>query len=120
MKFLIDESSGRAIVDFLRQAGHDVLSVAEESLGSTDLAVVSFAENTGRILVTNDKDFGDLVIRSKARVTGLILLRLQDESRENRVRVIGAVLSQVGDTLMGHLVVASDWHIRIRSLENAV
>jgi predicted nuclease of predicted toxin-antitoxin system len=59
MKFLIDESSGRAIVDFLRQAGHDVVSVAEESLGLPDLAVISFAENSGRILVTNDKDFGD-------------------------------------------------------------
>ncbi|MCX5977544.1 MAG: DUF5615 family PIN-like protein [Coprothermobacterota bacterium] len=117
MKFLIDESSGRAIVDFLRQAGHDVVSVAEESLGLPDLAVISFAENSGRILVTNDKDFGDLIIRSKARLPGLILLRLQDESRENRIRVISAMLSQVGDTLIGHLVVASDWHIRVRPLE---
>ncbi len=68
-------------------------------------------------LVTNDKDFGELVFRSGQAHAGVILLRLHDESPSNRTRVVQAVLQQCGEALPGRFVVATDTHIRVRPVE---
>jgi hypothetical protein len=60
--------------------------------------------------VTNDKDFGELVFRSGQAHGGIVLLRLRDESSDNRVRVMQTVLNQYGEALPGHFVVASESH----------
>ena len=113
MKFLIDESSGRAIVDFLRQAGHDVVSVAEESLGLPDLAVISFAENSGRILVTNDKDFGEMIYRQGHSHCGVVLMRLDNERVSVRIAVIGRLLAQYAGHLRDNFIVVTEDTVRI-------
>lgn len=64
MRFLIDESAGIGVTEYLRTAGHDVLAVAELSPEIDDEIVLAWAVRETRILVTNDKDFGELVFRS--------------------------------------------------------
>ena len=65
MNFLADESVDRPIVDSLRQRGHDVLYVAEMEPGISDDAVLDLANQEGALLLTADKDFGELVFRQR-------------------------------------------------------
>ena len=80
-----------------------------------DSHILARALSEERILVTNDKDFGELVFRRHQGHHGVVLLRLQDESAANRVRVVEAVLAQYADRLVGHFTVATEGGVRIRS-----
>jgi len=114
MKFIIDESTGTAVVEYLRSAGHDVLAIAETMPQATDDDILVRAVGEGRILVTNDKDFGELVFRSGQAHCGVVLLRLHDESAANRVQVVKAVLRRYASRLEGNFTVATEGAVRIR------
>jgi predicted nuclease of predicted toxin-antitoxin system len=115
MRFLVDESAGAAVAEYLRSQGHDVLAVAETMPQAEDAAILATAAAEARIVVTNDKDFGELVFRCGQAHAEVILLRLQVESAANRVRVVEAVLNQCARQLVGNLVVATETHIRIHA-----
>jgi predicted nuclease of predicted toxin-antitoxin system len=112
--FIVDESSGTAVVAYLRSLGHNVLAVAETMPQANDSDILVRAVSEGRILVTNDKDFGDLVFRSGQAHQGVVLLRLHDESPAHRVRVVKSLLEQHGHRLAGHFSVATEAGVRIR------
>jgi predicted nuclease of predicted toxin-antitoxin system len=114
MRFIVDESAGAAVVDYLRIAGHDVLAVAETIPQADDPEILIRAMNERRILITNDKDFGELVFRGGQTHHGVVLLRLHDEKSTNRVRVIKDVVERYADRLPGHFAVATDASVRIR------
>jgi predicted nuclease of predicted toxin-antitoxin system len=114
MRFIIDESAGIAVVQYLRGAGHDVLAVAEATPQIDDSIILAQAVNETRILVTNDKDFGELVYRSRQPHCGIVLFRLQDESAANRVHVMAALLSQYEARLPAHFTVVTEASVRIR------
>lgn len=116
MRFLVDESSGTAIVVYLREAGHDVLAVAETMPGARDTDILARALEENRVLVANDKDFGELVFRSGQGHAGIVLLRLRDESPANRVRVLKAVLERYADRLPGRFAVATESGIRFHNM----
>jgi predicted nuclease of predicted toxin-antitoxin system len=78
MRFLIDECTGPAVAHWLADQGHDVASVYDDDPGIDDADVVAWAADEQRILVTNDKDFGDRVFRDKEIHAGVILLRLDE------------------------------------------
>lgn len=61
MNFVADESCAKPVVLALREAGHDVLSIAEVAPGATDQQVLERALNEKRVLITEDRDFGELV-----------------------------------------------------------
>jgi predicted nuclease of predicted toxin-antitoxin system len=75
MRFLGDESCHAAIVLALREAGHDVVAVSERCPGAADSNVIAIALGETRVLVTEDKDFGQLVHASGADRCGVLLLR---------------------------------------------
>jgi predicted nuclease of predicted toxin-antitoxin system len=114
MRFIVDESSGTAVIQYLRSAGHDVLAIAEEMPQATDYDILIRAAGEGRILVTNDKDFGELVFRSGQAHRGVLLLRLHDESATNRVKMVKAVLVRYASRLEGSFTVATEGAVRIR------
>jgi predicted nuclease of predicted toxin-antitoxin system len=60
VRLLADENVDARVVDFLRAAGHDVAEIRTAHRGGDDRAVLEFANRTRRILLTRDKDFGDL------------------------------------------------------------
>ena len=76
MDFLVDESVDTQVVERLRQDGHDVVSVAETDPGIPDDVVLSRSRRNRRILLTADKDFGDLVYRQHKMHSGVVLVRL--------------------------------------------
>jgi uncharacterized protein (DUF433 family)/predicted nuclease of predicted toxin-antitoxin system len=114
MPFVVDESAGVAVVGYLRTAGHDVVAVAEAMPQADDHAILSRAMSEGRILVTNDKDFGELVFRRGQGHHGVVLLRLHDESSANRVRIMRQVLERYANRLSGNFTVATETSFRIR------
>lgn len=114
MKFLVDECTGTAVVDCLRDQGHDVVAVAEVMPQANDDKILERAVSQSRILVTNDKDFGGMIYRGGRAHRGVLLLRLRDERAENRVRIVKIVLAQMGERLRNHYVVATEMGIRVR------
>lgn len=114
MRFLVDESTGAAVAAFLNKEGHDVVAVADSMPQAIDSEILKLAVSENRIVVTNDKDFGDLIFRSGAAHAGVLFLRLKDQSAANRVAVVKNVIEQHANDLADNFVVATESHIRIR------
>lgn len=114
MKLLIDESVDRQIVEWLRQDGHDVLYVAEMDPGISDAAVLINANNTGALLLTADKDFGELVFRRQQINAGVLLIRLAGLSLNSKAELVVAAVSDHQNELPGAFSVLSPGMIRIR------
>lgn len=114
MRFIVDESTGFGIARFLQSEGHDVLIVAETMPKADDLTILQRAFDEERIVVTNDKDFGELIFRRLEPHHGVILLRLQDESGSNRVEVMSALITQYATHLPGKFTVVTEQKVRFR------
>lgn len=88
MKFITDENLGIKIPKFLKSLGYDVISVIDIAFSKPDTDILDLANEEGRILLTTDKDFGELVFKEGLIHSGVILLRLKDESVDNKKRVL--------------------------------
>ena len=89
MRILANENIFRGTVARLRVLGHDVRAVAEEFPGATDSTVLGEAHRDKRIILTFDKDYGDLVFRTSLPVpSGVILLRFDPTDAEEVVGLI--------------------------------
>ena len=100
------------MAELLASAGHDSDFVGDVTPGATDDAVLSRAEREGRILVTDDKDFGELVFRLGRPTSGVILLRGVEGAPEERMRVLARVL-QIKE-LAGSFVTVRKNRVRVR------
>jgi hypothetical protein len=89
VRWLADECVDAALVSRLRGAGHDVVYVAELASGISDTEVLQLAQSNGRVLLTEDKGFGELVFRSKLTVPGVVLLRIDPERHMPEVATAG-------------------------------
>jgi len=116
MRFVVDESTGRGVAEFLRASGFDVTFVPETMPSADDVDILSFAVREQRIVVTNDKDFGELVFRSGMQHAGVVLFRLDDESAANRVRMAKIAVERYGRQMAGCFVVVTEETIRIRPM----
>lgn len=114
MKFLVDECTGIGVSKKLCELGFDSVSVIECMKGAEDEEIIQKAVAEKRIIVTNDKGFGRL-----ARVyqpSGIVLLRLKDESAENKAKLIAFLVTDYADRLLGNIIVVSEKKIRIHPL----
>lgn len=116
LALLADECVAGSTVAALRQAGFDVEWIAEVAPGETDPAVLSRAFATGRLLLTEDKDFGDLTVRLGHQCHGVILLALTGLVAIERAARTVAALEALGDKAFGHFVVVAPRRIRLRRL----
>lgn len=115
-KFLANENMPGEVVEAARQAGHDVASVAERSPGADDDAVLAAALREDRVLVTFDKDFGEMAFREgKAASCGIILFRPRLQSPSYVTQFVLAVLGQAV-TWEGNLSVAQEGKLRVVAL----
>lgn len=114
MNLLCDEGADRQIVERLRRDGHDVLYVAEMELGISDDVVLQRANEHQALLVTEDKDFGELVFRQELVHGGVVLVRLFNVSSETKAAVIAGVFAEHGEELQTAFTVISSGMVRIR------
>ncbi len=112
MRFLVDESAGPGLSRWLLDHGHDVYSIYDEARGSPDDLVIQTAFEENWIIVTSDKDFGELVYRRRRPHKGVVLLRLDDLRLQARIAVMQRLLDQFADRLEGGFVVVSEQRVR--------
>ena len=114
MNLVVDESVEREIVDRLRADGHDVHSIAELASGIADDDVLDLANAEAAILLTGDKDFGELVYRLRRASHGVILLRLAGISNASKAEAVSRVLTDHEGELAGAFTVVAPGSVRIR------
>ena len=112
MRFLVDESTGPAVAQWLHEQGHDVFSVYNSARGLDDDAIAEKAFNENWILITNDKDFGDQVYREQKPHHGVILLRLDDERAKSKIEILTRLLQSHADRLPEQFVVVTEKSVR--------
>jgi len=112
MRFLVDECTGPAVASWLRDQNHDVFSAFDEARGMDDEDIIRKALDEQRILITNDKNFGDKVNRDGRLHRGVILLRLEDERPASKIRVLSIVLESYPDKISDSFLVVTEKQVR--------
>lgn len=109
MKFLIDASSDARLAVHLAASGHDATRVGRDHPRDLpDREVLAIAHREGRILVTDDRDFGELIFRLRQPHAGVTYLRLETTVHAVRIARLDAVLASHNDRLDCFLVVDLD------------
>ena len=116
MNFLADESVDRPIVDALREDGHAVLYVTEMDPGISDEEVLDKAEKGTAILITADKDFGELVFRQQRITKGVVLVRLAGLLPSKKAEIASTMIKKHLDAIQNAFSVISPNAIRIRQI----
>src|SRR4030066_1748063 len=97
LRFLADESCDFAVVRALRRAGFDVLCISESSPRTEDSEVIRLALHEGRILLTEDKDFGRLVYSHGQDTLGVIFLRFPTSVRKQIAKDVVKLVKRQGE-----------------------
>jgi predicted nuclease of predicted toxin-antitoxin system len=113
MRFLADESCDSIIIKTLREAGHDVLAVSEITPRAEDSEVIRLARRGKRILLTEDKDFGQLVFAHGEKTLGVLFLRFPFSARNQIARDVSDLITQQDEKLIGCFVTIQPGRIRI-------
>ncbi len=116
MRIAADENISGTVIQELRQRGHDVLSVKEAMRSAPDEDILAQAQQENRLVLTQDKDFGELAFQfGLPSGSGVILLRLSGSSAEQDNRRVIEVLETRPDWA-GNFSVVTDDRVRIRPL----
>ena len=116
MRLLANENFPLEAVEALRDAGHEVAWIREDSRGTSDDKILLRAQEENRIVVTFDKDFGELAFRSKLPAqSGVILFRITPKSSQYIAQAAVQALAS-RDNWAGHFSVVEDNQIRMTSL----
>ncbi|MGH2459401.1 MAG: DUF5615 family PIN-like protein [Chloroflexota bacterium] len=113
MRFLVDESTDFAVARALAEDGHDVAAVAHLMRGAPDDEVMALADRENRILLTEDKDFGQIFYADLSRRRTVILIRFPIPLRASLGSSMTDLIRRSGDQIIGCFVVIQPGHIRI-------
>lgn len=116
MKFLADVHISVEMVAMIRDLGHDCLDASAIPARMQDVDVLRMAERDGRVLVTSDKDFGELVFVHRIACPGVALVRIRLADESARVTRLRSVWPRVVSRLPGSFVTVSLKGIRVRPL----
>lgn len=113
MELVADESCAAPVVRALRDAGHDVIAIAESAPGSKDSDILAHAVRSGRVLITEDSDFGELVYGRARSSAGIVLVRFPTSLRKTKPRSVVEAIAKLGARLRGAFVVVEPGRVRI-------
>lgn len=114
LQVLADVGVGRGVEDWLRNAGHDVAAVRDTDPAMGDDEILAWAVREQRLVLTMDKDFGELVYHSGQAHAGVLLLRLEDATVTEKVRVVSEIFTRHAQQLPGRFCVYQNGRLRIR------
>ena len=106
-KIIADENIDYDIVKILREKNFDIFSILE-SLPSIS---ASFGEC---FLITNDKDFGELIYKNNLSHNGILLIRLGDMDREEKIKLVIETIIENFEKMQNHFCVLTNKQLRIR------
>jgi predicted nuclease of predicted toxin-antitoxin system len=116
VRLVADENCDFSLVVDLRSAGYDVVSISERMAGADDETVIDFARSERRILITEDKDFGQLVFAAAKENSGVILIRYPASARSALTAAVLKLLSDNGDNLYSRFAVLEPGRVRVTRL----
>ena len=120
LRFLLDESTNYQIAPHLRQLGHNVTAVGQDYPASLkDRVILGIAQREDRIVITNDRDFGEMVVRESLPHAGVILFRLGSVTTGDLIQRLDTVLAEHPEDL-GAFLIVSRTRVRIRRLRQVV
>lgn len=114
MILLADENLDKSVVERLREEGHEVIAVAEMKPGIEDDTVLALANERNALLVTEDKDFGELVFRQRLVHAVVILIRLAGLAATAKGETLARTLREHGGEMTGAFTVLARGVLRIR------
>jgi len=114
VNFVADESVDQQIVERLRKEGHEVWYIVEIRPGASDADVLESAKQRGAILLTADKDFGEMVFRQRQVTEGVIFIRLAGQSQERKAEIVATAVKKHAEELFRAFSVIIPGGIRIR------
>ena len=88
MKFVVDESVDIHITKVLQEANYEIISITDQYSGETDDRVLEIAYQENAILITEDKDFGELIFRLQKQNYGVTLIRLNGLTSEKKAKIV--------------------------------
>jgi len=113
MNFVADESCAMPVIRALREAGHDVVAIAEVARGASDNEVLERATVDKRVLITEDRDFGELVYARGRSSAGVILVRFDGRVRHAKSATVVEAVSKLGTRLGDAFTVVEPGRVRV-------
>jgi predicted nuclease of predicted toxin-antitoxin system len=117
VRILADECCPLSVVTALRSDGHDVEYVAEDAPSTPDKNILSRALTDERIILTEDRDFCELVFLNKLPTYGIVLVRVNQAHRQDKIQRVREVFANHSPDLPQAMVTVTLTNIRIRSLK---
>ncbi|MCP4214814.1 MAG: hypothetical protein GY765_09160 [bacterium] len=116
MKFTADENIDTEIIEQLRRNGFEIVSISEEFAGIADEEVLEIANKNNSVLITGDKDFGELVFRDGRAARGVVLIRIFGIPQEEKVHIVSDIFAEYAARFPGNFTVIDKNKIRIKEL----
>lgn len=113
---MVDVGVGKKVERWLREVGCDVAAVREINPRAGDREILKLAVEDFRIVLTMDKDFGELVYRLGKAHAGVLVLRMEDADGDEKTNIVKNILQQHADKLEGNFCVYKDGTLRIARL----
>ncbi len=114
MKLLADESCAGPVIRALRAAGHDLVAIAEVRAGARDEAVIELALSEARVVITEDRDFGELVFARGHSSAGVLFVKFHRKARSIKPASVVEAVAKVGMRLHSSFTVVEATRVRIR------
>jgi predicted nuclease of predicted toxin-antitoxin system len=114
VNLVADEGVEASIVAALRREGYSVTYLAEAAPSAPDTLVLELARSSESLLITADKDFGELIFRQRLTSSGVLLVRLYSLSPSAKAQVVLGAIRKHGSEMIGAFTVVSPGVVRIR------
>lgn len=118
IKFLVDVGVGKSVENYLREKGYDIKTVRDIDPAMRDEKIIQIAAIEKRMVVTMDKDFGELVYHSFMDHCGVLLLRLEDASGIEKRKVIEFIIDNYSSQIHNCFCVFQNDKFRIRVIRS--
>lgn len=116
LKFFVDLGVGKDVESLLTELRFDMKTVRFLDRFMSDEAIIELSNKEQRIIITMDKDFGELVFRSGYGHSGVLLLRLEDTIGAEKRKVVEEILKTFSDKLSNNFCVYQAGKFRVRKI----
>ena len=113
MKFIVDECTGSNVANFLFQKGFEVISIFDQFRGVTDDFILEKCHTESYVLVTSDKDFGEMIFRQNRNHSGIILIRCEPNNFITRIEILIKLFENYSHEIENNFIVVTNTKVRV-------
>jgi len=115
LKFLVDVGVSKKVEKWLAENGYDVKAVRDLNPKAKDSEILHLAVAESRMVITMDKDFGELVYNSGMKHSGVLILRLEDANGAQKIEIVKKILSEYAGKIPNKFCVFQNERLRIKN-----